>query len=152
MCDHCGCRAFAPIGDLTAEHDDILQLAWQVAQAHRGGQPDPIAAGRLLAVLDVHVQKEETGLYPLLLDEGGLLPERSDELEAEHVAVRAALVNGTFDRRDYYALAAHVEEEEVELFPAAMFGFDDEGWDTMAAAHERADAASTASHAAGPRS
>ena len=35
----------------------------------------------------------------------------------------------------YFALASHIEVEEMELFPAAMFGFDDDEWDAMAGAH-----------------
>lgn len=32
MCDHCGCRYFRAIAELTADHEQILELAWQVAE------------------------------------------------------------------------------------------------------------------------
>ena len=45
MCDHCGCRAFAPIAELTADHEDILRRAWALAEAtrHRAEQKDRMA-------------------------------------------------------------------------------------------------------------
>lgn len=36
MCDHCGCRAYPPIAELTAEHVEILRLAEPLAR-----QQDP---------------------------------------------------------------------------------------------------------------
>jgi hypothetical protein len=39
-----------------------------------------------------------------------------------------ALAAAVFDRPAFYALAAHIQVEEMELFPAAMLGFDDEEW------------------------
>ncbi|MDZ7678858.1 MAG: hypothetical protein U5K29_09920 [Acidimicrobiales bacterium] len=54
-------------------------------------------------------------------------------LEEEHAALGAALQHGTFDRRTFYELAAHIEEEEMELFPMTMFGFDDDEWTVLAA-------------------
>lgn len=37
MCDHCGCRAYPPIAELTAEHEAILALAEPLAVATRHG-------------------------------------------------------------------------------------------------------------------
>jgi hemerythrin-like domain-containing protein len=132
MCDHCGCRAFPAIADLSAEHETILELAWELAEATRTGRPARTGvADDLRALLDRHIDKEERALYPLLVDVGDLDRETKDALEDEHVEVRAALADGAFDRRDYYALGAHIEQEEMELFPAAMFGFDDDAWDAL---------------------
>lgn len=137
MCDHCGCRSIPAIAELTAEHETILELAWATAEAH--GRPDALAAAsRLLEVLEVHVAKEETALYPLLSDTGDLTEDSRRRFEEEHVEIRAALLAGSFDRNDYYALAAHAEAEENELFPVALFGFDDRDWADMAAAHAAA--------------
>lgn len=145
MCDHCGCRTFPAIAELTADHETILSLAWQLAEApRRGDTTDPAARDELLAILDAHVVKEETGLYPLLLATGDLSVETSGTLEDEHRTLRAALTGGSFDRRDYYALAAHVEQEEMELFPAAMFAFDDDEWNELASAHQQATTPTTA--------
>lgn len=136
MCDHCGCRSFPPIAELSAEHDDILRCAWEVAEATRDGSTPPAAAvDELVHLLEVHVRKEETGLYPELIAGGSLSAEQLGELEQEHRDLDEALRTLRFDRRAYFALAAHIEVEEMELFPAAMFDFDDEEWDAVEDAH-----------------
>lgn len=141
MCDHCGCRAFPPIAELTADHETILDLAWTLAEAPRaGGHPDPAVERDLLALLDRHVAKEETGLYPALVATGAVSVDEVSDLEAEHRVLRSSLTGGVFDRRDFYALAAHIEDEEMELFPAAMLGFDDEEWGATSDAHRAVDA------------
>lgn len=141
MCDHCGCREYPPIAELTGEHEEILDLAWVVAEAVRGGRPIPAQElESLRRMLDVHVIKEETGLYPLLIGEGDLAEDLLVQLEEEHREIGAELAAGRFGRREYFALAAHIETEESELFPCAMFGFDDERWDEMVSAHRAAEA------------
>ena len=67
-----------------------------------------------------------------------------NEGEAEHRDLRCSLTDGAFDRRDFYALAAHIEDEEMELFPAAMLGFDDEEWGATSDAHRAVDAGTAA--------
>ena len=147
MCDHCGCRQFPPIAELTADHERILEMAWAVSEAVDPVAPERLATrDRLLALLDEHVVKEETGLYPQLMGTGDLSNETNDRLEEEHRVVRAALVDGTFDRRTYFALAAHIEEEEMELFSGARFAFDDEEWHEMDAAHRAAHHAQGTAH------
>ena len=112
MCDHCGCRAFPAIAELTADHETILSLAWRLAEAaRRADTTDPTVRDELLAILEAHVVKEETGLYPLLLEVGDLSVETSRTLEDEHRTLRAAMTDGVFDRREYYALAAQIEQE-----------------------------------------
>lgn len=141
MCDHCGCRAFPPIAELTTEHETILRQAWSLAEAPRAGrQPDATVRRELLALLDRHVAKEETGLYPALVATGALSADEVGDLEAEHRDLRRSLTGGAFDRRHFYALAAHIEDEEMELFPAAMLGFDDEEWGVTGDAHRAVDA------------
>ena len=74
MCDHCGCRAFPPIAELTAEHEEILERGWSVAEAERAGRTPPAGeVYELVGLLDVHVRKEETGLYPELVARGDLI-------------------------------------------------------------------------------
>ena len=43
-----------------------------------------------------------------------------------------------FDRLALYALQRHIEEEEEVLFSAAVFHFDGDTWDDLAAAQDRA--------------
>jgi hypothetical protein len=139
MCDHCGCRAFPPIAELTAEHEEILERAWAVAEVERGGRTPPAAEmDELVRQLDLHVRKEETGLYPTLIARGGLTADQLTGLEEEHRELHRTLTTAGFDRPAFYALAAHIENEEMELFPAAMLGFDDEEWDALDDAHRAA--------------
>ena len=134
MCDHCGCRAIPAIAALTAEHETILALAWTLAEATRHGDPtDPAVLDQLVRLLDAHVVQEETGLYPLLMGTDDLSITECDALEDEHREIETWLTAGSLDRRGYYSLAAHIEAEETYLFPAAMFGFDDEEWETLEA-------------------
>lgn len=129
MCDHCGCRQFRAIAELSTEHEQILEVAWALSERHREtGVADGPLQEKLGRMLAVHVEAEEVALYPLLVETGGLDPVDSDTLEQEHTDLGAALIAGKFDRRTYFELAAHIEEEELELFPLAMFGFDDDDW------------------------
>jgi hemerythrin-like domain-containing protein len=145
MCDHCGCRAFAPIAELTADHEMILQLGWTLAEAARNRQHrDETVERDLLDLLDRHVAKEETGLYPALIATGAVSRDEVSDLEAEHRDLRCSLTDGAFDRRDFYALAAHIEDEEMELFPAAMLGFEDDEWEATSDAHRAVDAGAAA--------
>lgn len=134
MCDHCGCLDIPAIAELDAEHEEILERAWAVVQAHRT-ETAARAVEALLEVLDPHVAKEEAALYPLLVDTGDIDRETRAAFEAEHVEIRRVLLAGEFDRGAYYALAAHAEAEANEMFPLALFGFDDQDWEGMQAVH-----------------
>jgi hemerythrin-like domain-containing protein len=139
MCDHCGCRSFPPIAELTAEHEEILRLAWELVEAARlGAGPEATTRRDLLALLDLHGTKEEAGLFPALVETGGLSLDSVANLEAEHRDFRRQFAAAP-DRRHFYALAAHIEVEEMELFPAAMLGFDQEEWGATSDAHRAAD-------------
>lgn len=120
----------------------MLERAWAIAERTRAGDPPPPADFESLsALLDLHIAKEETGLYPQLLDAREVSAVLIEELEDEHREMRRRLAARAFDRRDYYELAAHIETEEEELFPTTPFGFDDVDWDAMAHAHREAEAA-----------
>jgi hemerythrin-like domain-containing protein len=140
MCDHCGCRAFPPIAELTDDHETILRLAWSLAEATPSDTPVAVGLRRdLLELLDRHVAKEEAGLYPALVATGAVTAQAVRDLEAEHRELHRSLTHGVFDRRAFYALASHVEDEEMELFPAAMLGFDEREWDATRDAHRAVD-------------
>jgi len=140
MCDHCGCREFAPIAELTAEHVAILAIAEPLAEATRHSKPFATdQQDRLLELLDVHVAKEETGLYPLLLAEMGESADAFDHLEREHEEIYEAITGGVFDHLALYALQRHIEEEEEVLFSGALFHFEGDTWDDLEAAHRAVD-------------
>jgi len=126
----------APIAELTTDHEEILQMAWEVAEASSsepGSVSDEFDA--LFRLLTSHARKEEAGLYPQLVSRGDLDGARLAHFEAEHRELHEALLSGSFDRDTYYLLAAHIEAEENELFPSAMYAFDDEGWSAIEKAH-----------------
>ena len=136
MCDHCGCRSYAPIAELTAEHEAILALATPLAEATRHHLAvDHAARDALIDLLVRHVAKEEVGLYPLLIAEAGQPADAFADLEAEHRELFDALDAGRFDHLALYALQRHIEEEEEVLFSGALFHFDGDTWDDLEAAH-----------------
>lgn len=140
MCDHCGCRAYPPIAELTAEHEAILALAGPLAQATRRHRPiDTAGRDRLVALLRRHVAKEETGLYPLLIAQTGDEPDAFDHLDAEHAELFEVIEAGAFNHLALYALQRHIEEEEEVLFSSALFNFDGNTWDDLDAAHREVD-------------
>lgn len=140
MCDHCSCRSYAPIAELTAEHVEILALAEALADATRHHHADdPAAHARLITLLESHAAKEEAGLYPLLIAEMGGQPDAFDHLEDEHREVHRAITDDAFDHLALYALQRHIEEEEEVLFSGAVFHFDGDTWDVLAAAQRNVD-------------
>jgi hemerythrin-like domain-containing protein len=141
MCDHCGCRAYRPIAELTAEHEEILALAAPLAEAtHHGHARDAAGRDRLVALLRTHVAKEEDGLYPLLIADSGEPADAFDHLVAEHRELFATIAADAFDHLALYALQRHIEEEEEVLFSGAVFSFEGDTWDDLEAAHRRHDA------------
>lgn len=140
MCDHCGCRSFPAIAELTVEHFQVLALAEPLAEATRHDRPiDPAVPARLREILVVHAAKEEAGLYPLLIGEADEPAGAFDHLEDEHRELLEAIDAGTFDHLAFYGLQRHIEEEEEVLFSGAFFYFDGATWDELDAAHRRVD-------------
>lgn len=149
MCDHCGCREYAPIAELTAEHETILDLAATLADATRHGTAvDDTLPRRLLDLLELHGAKEEAGLYPLLIDEAGKPADEFADLEREHREFAAVIESGRFTHLSLYALQRHIEEEEEVLFSGALFHFDGDTWDVLDGVHRRVEDASHAATAA----
>jgi len=150
VCDHCGCRNFAPIAELTAEHVEILALAWQLTEAHQEGRSAPEGVAKeLYALLEVHDAKEEVGLYPILSALGGLDDDVRAQLEAEHAELFEVLDHGVFDRKVYYSLESHIELEEHELFSGAMLRYDEAEWEEMSLAHHAVEHAFGRPHSHG---
>lgn len=146
MCDYCDCRDMAPIKELSDEHERIESLAAVLRRALLA--TDPAALGALVALqreLGPHLAKEEAGLFAQLATRPGLTDYLA-ELAGDHARARAVLLAA----RDVAAptallgaldeLAAHIETEEHDLFPASRLILDDFGWSEVAAAHARAAA------------
>lgn len=132
MCDHCGCRDQPPIGELMDEHDRIMDLAWRVVT---GPADDASGTSRVRAelrtLLEMHATKEERALYPLLIESGDMEPDDRTLFEQEHRDLLALVDELHLDTTGTNVLAAHIKAEELDLFPNAMFAFDDDAWDLM---------------------
>lgn len=132
MCDYCGCRDQPPIGELMDEHDRIMDLAWRVVNDPDGARSTgQTARAELVELLAMHAAKEERALYPLLIAAGELDPEDRGVFEQEHRELLAMVQDAGFDAHGSHVLAAHIEAEELGLFPDTVDVFDEADWVEM---------------------
>ena len=127
MCNDCGCRHFPLIAQLTVEHEAIANAAARLRDAITKDAREPLVQlDELLELLDTHTTSDEDGLFAELRAEGSLAG-AVDKLCAEHEDIHGAL--RTVDRAapDWPAVRAalerlhrHIDNEEHELFPAAV--------------------------------
>ena len=137
MCSYCGCRAITVIGELTAEHEAIINATGMLSRAVAAGDAAAAltAAGTVSALLAPHTIREEVGLFAELRRD----PEFTapvDALCTEHRELDALLarVSGgelgaavaleTLMRR-------HIDREENGIFPAAAIAVDGQTWDLI---------------------
>ena len=114
------------------EHDRIMSLAWRLVEdADAVGDTGDDARAELRTLLQLHAEKEERGLYPLLVDTGDMDTEDRRVFEQEHRELLALVDSADFDTQSSNMLAAHIKAEELELFPDTMFAFDDDAWGEM---------------------
>jgi hemerythrin-like domain-containing protein len=145
MCEHCGCRGVEPIAELMDEHYDLLDDAHALRRAIAAGDR-PSAAEileRLTAHLDVHVRREEQGIFAALRERGEYVDE-VDILEQEHDAFDAAVERLHPDDLDFERRVAdllrdldeHVERENLGIFPVSVVTLGAGGWERVARARE----------------
>ena len=141
MCEYCGCQALTAIGDLTREHERVVNLIGDVRAAHTAGDAVRMAdlARQVSEILVPHTQVEEYGLFPALAND---FPDQVAALEAEHRRIEAVLaeaVTGTptdptwpgrlIDRLDL--LREHILKEQDGVFPAALANLSTADWDAV---------------------
>ncbi|KAB7744204.1 hemerythrin domain-containing protein [Nostocoides sp. F2B08] len=158
MCSYCGCRDIGPIGDLTREHEFILNTMGEVRRAV--GRDDLDAAAdhltTLMPVLILHDTVEELAIYPsmknvpMLAEKVAILFDEHDEAdqvldtaidtltESGPTAVAWAEV-----LRVFAMLWEHIDREENGLFPAAAIAFETEDWERAEQVRARAEAQRT---------
>jgi hypothetical protein len=113
MCEYCGCQEVTAIGDLTREHDAVVNLIADVRAANAVGDVDTMAASarRISDVLGPHTAVEEHGLFSLLANE---FPDQVAVLRQEHrrteVVLRAAATGTPDDPGWPAALLAALED------------------------------------------
>jgi hypothetical protein len=142
MCDYCDCRSHAPIAELSADHerllDDLAALRRAAAAGDDGGAR--AALGRLRPLLEAHAAREEQGVFHELVaaDAGaGYVEAFRAEHDRLHTLVAAA---GSPRWREATAelcelLADHIAREERDLFPAAHQLLQPSQWDAVDAVH-----------------
>lgn len=143
MCEYCGCQEITAIGDLTREHEAVVNLIGQVRAAH--GHRDVAAmadlARRIEAILGPHTEVEERALFPALAaDFAGPIA----ILEAEHRRIGAVLKEAPGDPSWPDRLVAvlavlreHILKEQDGVFPAALASLRTEDWETIDAVRAR---------------
>jgi len=141
MCEYCGCRAVAAVGELTREHDLVVDLVAEARSAHRAGDVARMAhvAQRIAATLGPHTRVEEDGLFPVL---AGRFPEQIAALEAEHRLVESVLaetaqsvpVDPGWPLRLLQVLdvlRTHILKEQDGDFPAALAELSTDAWESV---------------------
>jgi hemerythrin-like domain-containing protein len=145
MCDYCGCRNQPEINELSDEHNRLLDLAYQLHRlARRGSHTDVLAVidGEFAPLLDHHTSKEEQGLFTQLRSRYAA-DDRLDTLIGEHhdIKVQVAAVHaGDHGWREALTrlvddLDQHILDEEVDLFPYAMYELQPSQWTQVAQVH-----------------
>lgn len=147
MCEYCGCQAVTAIGELTREHDLVVDLIAEVRSAHRAGDTTGMATGarRISAILEAHTRVEEDGLFPALSAD---FPEQIAALAAEHRLIEPVLreaAAGTPLSADWPqrlsqvldVLRRHILKEQDGVFPAALAGLSTAQWEAVDAVRAR---------------
>lgn len=144
MCEYCGCRQIAPIGELMDEHSELVDQASYVRHDLGTGNPGAAMARLtdLIAHLDRHVRREEAGIFTAMRTSGEFVDE-IDELEGEHRGFAEAIAALDSDSPDFATrvtallddLEVHVEREDLGIFPVSAVTLGATGWAIVADAH-----------------
>ncbi len=137
MCEHCGCRGVEPIAELMDEHYALLDDGHRLRRALAADDRGAAAAilDRLTRNLELHVRKEEAGVFAALRERGDYL-EEIELLEGEHAAFDAAVAaldqaGSDFAHRIAVLLQElddHVERENLGIFPVSVVTLGADGW------------------------
>ena len=146
MCEHCGCRGVPPIAELMDEHRALVDQAHLVRQ-QLGTGSHAAAMARLtdlVAHLDRHVRREEDGIFEAMRTSGEFIDE-IDALEGEHRDFGVAIAALDPDSTGFAGqvtrllddLDAHVEREDLGIFPVSVVSLGARGWAIVDEAHTR---------------
>lgn len=145
MCDYCGCRETPLVNELMTEHGHLQDEVDHIRRALRAGDTHGVATrlGELVAHLTRHVSREEKGIFAALRTQGDYADE-IDDLEGEHrwlddAAAGLDLESPTLDATLgalFDALEAHIQREDLGIFPVSVVTLGAEGWDLVQQAHD----------------
>jgi len=145
VCEYCGCREVPAIAELRDEHHQLLHEVDHVRRALESGDGDRgrelLAA--LVGHLQQHVEREELGIFTALRSQGDYVDE-VDELEGEHRWLDTAIAglqpgSVEFDTAVaalFGALEAHIEREDLGIFPVSVVTLGAEGWNIVQRVHD----------------
>ncbi|MEZ0580543.1 hemerythrin domain-containing protein [Nocardioides sp. MH1] len=143
MCEHCGCRGIEPIAELMDEHYHLLDEAHRIRRMMAAGDRERARQllDDLVGHLDVHVRREEAGIFRALRERNDYLDE-VEALEREHDAFDAAITALDPGRPDFersvsrllVELDEHVERENLGIFPVSVVTLGAKGWERVARA------------------
>jgi hemerythrin-like domain-containing protein len=139
MCGYCGCRAITVIGQLSAGHEQIVNLTGDLRRAVDTADTAAVrgAVTTLRAALDPHTSTEEHGLFAELRRDGDFT-DHVDGLCGEHHDLDARLdrlADGDLSGFPAFEtlLRRHIDREENGLFPAAAIALDGPAWERVTA-------------------
>jgi hemerythrin-like domain-containing protein len=137
MCSYCGCRSISVIGELTEEHEQIINAAAELRRAALVG--DAAAAGEhardVARLLHPHTAREERGLFrelrldPEFTDHIDSLTDEHDEIDIRLEEILAGELARVTELVDL--LRAHIDREEDGLFPAAAIALFGPAWERV---------------------
>jgi hemerythrin-like domain-containing protein len=145
LCDYCGCRETPLVGELMTEHrhlqDEVDQIRRALASSDPHVVPDRLQA--LVGHLQRHVTREEEGIFTALRRQGDYADE-VDDLEGEHRWLDAAIADldpaspelGTALSALFDALDAHIQREDLGIFPVSVVTLGAEEWDLVQRVHD----------------
>lgn len=144
MCEHCGCRGVAPIAELMDEHFELLDLAGEVRRNLAAGEREAAVTAlvNLGRLLDLHVRREERGVFAALKSQGDFA-DAVTELEQEHTSFDVELASLDLAAEDLDVrverllddLSQHIDKENLGIFPVAVVTLGAAGWETVTAVH-----------------
>lgn len=144
MCGHCGCQEVDAIGELRDEHAALVDDAHHLRQAlSAGDRPAALAhLAVLVGHLARHVAREERGIFTALREQGEFA-EEVETLEGEHLAFDGAIAATDPEAPDFEArvlglldeLDAHMEREDLGIFPVSVVTLGATGWALVDRAH-----------------
>ena len=145
MCEYCGCRQIAPLAELMDEHLALLDVGDEIRDhlVHGRTEQAVLAARRCTELLVRHVRREEDGVFAALKGVGDFV-EEIEQLEAEHVDLdgRFAALDADTPGLEQAVeqllaeLAAHIDREDLGIFPVTQVSLGARGWDLVERVHE----------------
>ena len=145
MCDYCGCRETPLVNDLMTEHRHLQDEVDHIRRALAAGDHGSAAAMLrvLVSHLARHVSREEDGIFAALRNQGEYADE-VDDLEGEHRWLDTAVAGLDPDAPGFEsaldelfdALEAHIQREDLGIFPVSVVTLGADAWDLVQRVHD----------------